>query len=225
MQPEVKKILSHSFIFENFTSEDFSLINDSFAKKEILAGEHLFLEGQDASAFFVIGEGKIKIYRISKSGDELILGIFGIGDTIAEAAVFDSGIYPAGALALEDSSLIRISKKNFINGLRTNPDLALKMLNSYSKKLRYLVNLISDISFKDIKSRLANYMINNLKVIDNEYYCILDLPKKDLASLLSTIPETISRSFDFFKKNRIISEHDKKILILDLEKLKILAEL
>jgi CRP/FNR family transcriptional regulator, dissimilatory nitrate respiration regulator len=225
MQSEIKNILTHSFVFENFTNEDLSFIKDSFSIKEIMAGEHIFMEGQDASAFFIIGKGKIKVYRVSKSGDELILGMFLPGDTIAEAAVFDSGIYPASAMASEDSVLVRISKRNFISGIRNNPDLALKMLNSYSKKMRHLVNIISDISFKDIKSRLANYILNNSTIQDNLHFCVLDITKKELSALLSTIPETISRAFDFYKKKKIITEQDKKIIILDEEKLKLYAEM
>jgi CRP/FNR family transcriptional regulator, dissimilatory nitrate respiration regulator len=217
--------LSNTFLFSAFSSDQLEMLKTSVSLKNVNSGDQIFLENQTASAFFIIVSGKVKIYKLSPSGDEHILHVQTKGDIIAEAAIFDLKTYPANCQALEQTELLRISRERFIEILRHNPELSLKMMASYSKRLRQFVHMVEDLTFRDIKSRLAKYLISNCTTEKDSVYCAMDLSKKEIASLLGTIPETLSRTLDFLKKKNLISEKDKKIIILDLDKLKILADL
>ncbi len=221
---DIRTFLSNTFLFHSFTGNEIGLLLTSASLKSVQKGEEIFSEGRDASAFFIVVTGKIKIYKISADGKEHTLHIHSPGDLVAEAAIFDSMVYPASCAALEDTVLVRISREGIINLIKEHPELSLKMMSGYSKRLRQFVAKIEELSLKDIKARLAGYLIENGTVENNNMVCRLKYSKKELASLLGTIPETLSRALAFLKQQKLISEKDNTIVITDPEKLRIFSE-
>lgn len=221
---EIRKFLSNAFLFTSFTEKEIDLLLASTSLKKVGRGEQIFSEGIDATAFFIVVSGKVKIYKLSPDGKEYTLHIHGPGDLVAEAAIFDLMVYPASCLALEDTTLMRVSREGFLSLIRAHPELALKMMSGYSKRLRQFVAKIEELSLKDIKSRLAGYLIENSSVENGVAVCHLSYSKKELSSLLGTIPETLSRALAFLKQKKLIIEKDNTIIIPDSEKLRIFSE-
>ncbi len=220
---DIRKFLSNIFLFNSFAEKELNLLESFASLKMVNKGEQIFSEGLDASAFFAVVSGKVKIFKVSPDGKEHTLHIQIPGDLVAEAAIFDSKTYPASCMALEDSTLVRIPREGFLNLIKSHPELALKMMGSYSKRLRHFVLKIEELSLKDIKSRLASYLLENSKVENNKTVCRLTYTKRELSSLLGTIPETLSRSFAFLKQKGLIVEKDNLIIIPDPDKLKLLS--
>jgi CRP-like cAMP-binding protein len=221
---DIRTFLSNTFLFHSFTGNEIGLLLTSASLKSVQKGEEIFSEGHDASAFFIVVTGKIKIYKISADGKEHTLHIHSPGDLVAEAAIFDSMVYPASCTALEDTVLVRISREGIINLIKEHPELSLKMMSGYSKRLRQFVAKIEELSLKNIKARLAGYLLENSSVENNNMVCRLKYSKKELASLLGTIPETLSRALAFLKQQKLIIEKDNTIVITDPEKLRIFSE-
>lgn len=221
---DLRKFLSNTFLFASFTEKEIDLLLSSTSLKKVGRGEQIFSEGIDATAFFIVVSGKVKIYKLSPDGKEYTLHIHGPGDLVAEAAIFDSMVYPASCLALEDTTLMRVSREGFLNLIRTHPELSLKMMSGYSKRLRQFVAKIEELSLKDIKSRLAGYLLDNSVVEKGITVCHLTNSKKEISSLLGTIPETLSRALAFLKQRKLIIEKDNTIILPDPEKLRIFSE-
>ncbi len=112
------KFLLSTFLFNSFTEREIALLSPSLSLKKVRRGEQIFSEGLEATAFFVVISGKVKVYKLSPDGKEHTLHIQGPGDLVAEAAIFDSMVYPASCAAMEDSTLVRISREAFINLLK-----------------------------------------------------------------------------------------------------------
>ncbi|HMK50730.1 MAG TPA: Crp/Fnr family transcriptional regulator, partial [Thermodesulfovibrionales bacterium] len=162
--------------------------------------------------------------KLSSDGKEYTLHIQGPGEPVAEAAIFDQMVYPASCTAIEDSSLVRISRAGILSLIRNHPELALKMMSGYSKRLRQFVAKIEELSLKDIKSRLAAYILENSTVEKGLTVCRLPYSKKELSSLLGTVPETLSRALAFLKQRGLIREESSSIVVLDPDKLRVLSE-
>ena len=224
LNSDIAQFLSTIFLFESLTADQIELLEAFSALKNFRKGEHLFSDGQRATAFFIIVSGKVKLYKLSADGNEQILHIQTPGDLVAEAIIFDFETYPAYCQALEDTTLIRLPKSEFIKLLEHFPGICFKIMSAYSRRLRHLVALIEELSLHDIKSRLAKYLIQNSRKENNQRFCELMLSKKDLASVLGTIPETLSRTLNYFKKEKIIAEKKNDIIILDLSKLKMYVQ-
>jgi CRP/FNR family transcriptional regulator, dissimilatory nitrate respiration regulator len=221
---DIHNFLLSTFLFHSFTEKEMGLLDTSASLREFRKGEQIFSEGIHASAFFIVVSGKVKIYKLSPDGKEHTLHIHGAGDLVAEAAIFDSMVYPASCTTLENSALVRISRDGILDLIRKHPELALKMMSGYSKRLRQFVAKIEELSLKDIKARLAGYLLQNSSLENGETVFRLKYSKKELSSLLGTIPETLSRALSFLKQKKLITETGNRIIIQDAEKLRLFAE-
>ncbi|MDZ7263628.1 MAG: Crp/Fnr family transcriptional regulator [candidate division KSB1 bacterium] len=221
---DIQSILSHTFLFESLSNEQLELISGSASVKKIAKGEHLFLEEQPATAFFLIISGSVKLYKLAPDGSEQILHVQQPGDLVAEAIIFEFKTYPAFCQALENTELIRFSKTEFLDLLQHFPEITFKMMAAYSRRLRQLVAKIEELALHDVKARLANFLITNATYDNNRWSTHLAMSKRDLAAMLGTIPETLSRTLNYFRRERLITEDKNEIVLLNKEKLKAIGE-
>ncbi len=187
-------------------------------------GEAIFSEGEEGAGLYVVISGRVKIFKLSMEGKEQILHIFGPGEPFGEVAVFTGRRFPAHAQALEDTRAFFFSRKEFIDLIRKDPSLALNMLAVLSQRLHRFSNLVENLSLKEVPGRLAAYLLylGEGKKASNEV--TLDITKNQLASMLGTIPETLSRILARMAKEGFIGlSGQRKIRILDLKGLEELA--
>jgi len=215
--------LKNTFPFDTFSDKQLEFIASFISLRKVGKNELIFSEGQKASSFFAIISGRLKIYKLSAEGQEHILEIHGKGDLVAEAAIFDKETYPAYCQAMEDSLLLRVPKVEFIEFVRKNPDASIQIMHSYSKRMRRLVKMLEELSMQDIKARLARYLLENADISGKTEIVSLTISKKELSSLLGTIPETLSRTLHFFRQEGLISVEKNEITILDQGELLLFA--
>ncbi|MFC1561742.1 Crp/Fnr family transcriptional regulator [candidate division KSB1 bacterium] len=217
---ELSEYIGNIFLFDSLSAEQIEHVSGFCSLFSVKSGEHLFLEGDSASAFFYLVSGKVKIYKVSPQGLEHTLEILESGSLIAEAAIFDRETYPAYCQTLEDSDLIRIPHIDFIETIERHPDIALKIIHAYSKRLRYFVAHTAELSMQDIKSRLVHYLLDNCSERQDGYVCELRITKKELASIIGTIPETLSRVLRNLTESGMIRQEKNRIYLHDMKRLK-----
>jgi CRP/FNR family transcriptional regulator len=218
----LKNILQKSKLFAGFDDSALENIVSASSLKKITKGEMIFYEKDPASAFFIVGDGKIKVFKLSSEGKEQILMIAKPGETFAEAALFGEGYFPASAQAMEDSLLLVVHRDQFVSLVKQNPNIALSLIARLSELLHKLNRLVEELSLTDITTRLAHYFINIIeeKKLSGETIVIQLAEKKTiLASQLGTIPETLSRSLAKLSKENIITVDGGNIKINDIDRL------
>ena len=156
-------------------------------------GESIFDEEDEGTGFFVVLSGRVKVFKLSPEGKEQILHIFGPGEPFGEVAVFTGRKYPASAEALEETRAFFFARKEFMDLIRRDPSLALNMLAVLSQRLRRFSGLIENLSLKEVPGRLAAYLLYLQEGKKGGDDLLLEISKNQLASLLGTIPETLSR--------------------------------
>ena len=190
----------------------------------IRKGQTIFEEGNEGSGFYVVLSGRVKVFKLSPDGKEQILHIFGAGEPFGEAAVFAGEKFPANAEALEESRVFFFPRLAFVELIGQNPSLALNMLAVLSRRLRKLASLVEDLSLKEVPGRLAAYLLYLSEVKKGGVEVQLDVSKNQLASLLGTIPETLSRILAKLSREGFIkSTGPRQIQLLDRKGLKELA--
>jgi len=98
------------------------------------------------------------------------------------------------------------------------------MLDALSDRLRQFTIQVEDLSLKEIPGRLATYFLQVSKEESRSDVFTLEITKAQIANLLGTTPETLSRVLSRMREAGIIEDKGKKIKILDIESLKNLAE-
>jgi CRP/FNR family transcriptional regulator len=180
-------------------------------------GETIFSEGDEGSGFYAILSGRVKIYKVSTEGKEQILHLFGPGESFGEVSVFTGQGFPADAAAMTAATVLFFPRGAFIGLIRDDPALALNMMAQLSQRLRQFAGLIEDLSLKEVPGRLAKYL---LFLSGREGGAVeLDVSKGQLASLLGTIPETLSRILSKMNRQGLIDSRGAQIRILDRQKL------
>jgi len=193
-------------------------------EQEYQRGQEIFAEGDEATGLFIVSSGQVKISKISAEGKEQILHIFGPYEPFAEAAVFTGSSYPAYATALCPSRVVFIPRAGFLELLKANPELSMNLLATLSKRLKHFSRMIEDLSLKEVPGRLAAHLL----LLDAQQggggTVRLPVAKSQLAGLLGTIPETLSRILQRMAAAGLIRVQGPEIELLDLERLRDLAQ-
>ncbi|MGE5681571.1 MAG: Crp/Fnr family transcriptional regulator [Bacillota bacterium] len=215
-------------LFSELDDQQLELINNICKTVQFKKHDTIFLSGNAYKGFYVVLKGKVKIYRLSASGKETILHIIKPVNMFADVPLFEGKCYPVNAETLEESVLLFIPKKEFIDLLESNVKICMKMLAGFAKRLKFLTQRLDELSNKEVTSRLAEYLIGEIekggKMVSTEPVLRLNDSKRTIASYLGTITETISRSFRKLQDDNIIKIEGRKIFIKDYPALKKLAE-
>ena len=150
--------------------------------------------------------GGINVHRVSAAGKEQTIHVFQPMESFAEASLASETGYPANARATVESTVLLIPKRDFIELLRSRPQLALRMLGSMSQHLRVLVGLLDDLTLKDMETRLANWLLKRCpRPLPNEAVSVqLDRTKRVLAAEMGTTSETLSRSLAKLREQKLL---------------------
>ena len=218
---DIRDAIKRCPLFAGVTNDDLDHLLRISKARESTKGELLFSDGEVAAGFFIVGTGKIKVFKLSPDGKERILHIVHPGGTFAEAAIFGSGTYPAYAQSLEASQLIFFPKREFLDLLRSDSQLAINMIAGLSRFLRQFANQIEELTFKDVPARLARYLLDLAG--DEAEQVELPISKSQLASKLGTVSETLSRTFRKLTDDDLIVVRGKVIELLDRDRLEDLS--
>lgn len=193
-------------MFESLSSTDLQTIGEFATLRRVTRGEYLFREGEPTSGFYVTHSGAIHVHRIAPDGREKTIHIFRAGESFAEATLPDGIGYPAHACCVEDGQVVFIPREEFLQLLKTRPDLSLRMLASMSQHLRVLVNALDDMTRKDVETRLAIWLLKRcVQPRSQEPQEIkLDVTKTMLAAELRVRHETLSRALARMRSLKLI---------------------
>lgn len=184
-------------LFSGMSDETLAQFTAKSPVRHYAKGEELFAMGDPASAFYFIIEGWIKLYRMTREGEESIINVFAPGETFAEAAVFGPmQRYPVNAQAVEDTALLEIPRSLFVEMIRADSDFALSILGAISAKQRYLIQQIEQLTVREAPQRIGTFLLRlcppeKTKGIE----VALPYDKSLIARRLNIQPETFSRAF------------------------------
>jgi CRP/FNR family transcriptional regulator len=216
---KIRQVISSSGLFQGLPERDIDEIMAIVVEKKYQRGQNIFFEGDPGNGFYMVSEGKVKIFKMSLGGKEQILHIFGEGEPFGEVPVFHGQPFPASAEALVKSSVLFFPRQKFVELVERNPSIALNMLAVLSMRLRRFTSQIENLSLKEVPARLAGYLLYLLEEQGQQDSVELEISKGQLASLLGTIPETLSRIFAKMSEEGLIEVVGRRINILDRQRL------
>jgi CRP-like cAMP-binding protein len=219
---DAASVLKKVTTFADLSENELELMAQRAVPKRIAGGETLFNEGDPCSGFYVIAEGRVRIFKTSPAGREQVLAIDGPGSSVAELPVFDGGKYPASCAAVEDSVLLFISKQDFQSLCLKHPEVALKVLRVIGRRLRGLVGIIEELSFATVRHRLAALLVRHAKQGEKTvqgWRFTLEMNNQELAAQIGTVRELVSRNLSRLQSEGLIEMDGRNFVVRDLKAL------
>ncbi|MCH4895372.1 Crp/Fnr family transcriptional regulator [Marinilabiliaceae bacterium JC040] len=211
--------LSH---FPSLTENDQRLLFNESLIKFYDKGENLYFEDDKLFGSYYIYSGIIKIYQTGSEGKEQIIRFSNSKELIAFRSVINQELACTSAKAIVESLMLYIPSKLLIKLLKSNSEFAFQMIRIVCSELGESNGYITDIAQKSVKRRLAEILVKltNSFGLDNEMVLKLSISREELANIVGTATETVIRIMKEFKNEKIIESRGRKLLILNLDRLK-----
>jgi len=155
----------------------------------------LFHQGEPATAFFIVIDGWIKLYRVTMAGEETVINVLTRGSSFAEAVAFTRASYPASAEAVSDARVVRIPADHLVHCIKDNPEIALAMIASTSQHLHHLVQQVEQLKAQSGVQRVAEFLASLCPIDYGPAMVALPYDKVLIAARLGLKPESLSRAF------------------------------
>jgi CRP/FNR family transcriptional regulator len=181
--------LMKTALFRGLDEDLIERLSSGSRRLEIARGEHLFLEDDEGSDLFVLEEGGVRLYKLSEDGQETTVKLVDPFEAFAEVAFFDDGRYPVSAVAIKYSVAWAISGSTF-QTLLEDPGFRGKFISTIIGRLRYLSQRIHYLTAYDVEQRFFRFLLEQYGPVER---CRIEMPKKEIAAAIGTIPETLSR--------------------------------
>ena len=218
-----KDYLRQTPVFSGLSDEELDELVPLVVKRRLRKDTVVFHEGDPGSAFYLVKTGRVKIYKSSAYGREQVLSILGDGQIFGDVPTFDGGPYPATAATMTEAEIYLIRREDFQGILRRHPEIALKVIQVLGARLRQSLELIRDLSFKQVPHRLAGLLLRMAREhgepTEAGTLIPLSLSRQDLADIAGTSRETVTRELKKMERAGLLKVNRRQIIILDHERL------
>ncbi len=215
------KNLHNISLFKNLSNEELKELGAYLAAASYKKKEAIFSEGEPPDWFYIVSSGKVKITKISHEGKEIILEVISPSDIFGGVAVLKNFPYPANAVAMEDTEVIKISRKNLMRLVDRFPNLMYCIALQLGDRMKSSYDSLKNIALERVEARIAALLLKLAgKVgVETKDGLLIDmrLTKQDVADMVGTTVETSIRTFSKFKKEGLVVDADGKIIIKDRE--------
>lgn len=185
-------------------------------------GDVILLEGEPCQAIYFVRTGRVKVFKTSPEGKEQVLKIMKAGDTFNEVPVFDCGPNPASVEAMDDTSVYLISGGDMQRLMREIPAISSNVIRILASRLRHLVELVEDLSFRHVTGRVAKILLQHARdssAADGGSR----LTQQQMATMAGTAREMVGRALKGLEQAGAIRIDRGRIAILNRELLERLS--
>lgn len=227
MSVEIDQVLRVAPIFGKLGPDDRRRLAEVARLHLYARGETVFSEGETPDCFCVVLKGRVKVFKMTPAGKDVILEIFGPGDPLGAVAAYEGRPYPASAVAIEDTSTVLIPRQAFFALLERHPTLVRGLLTGLTLRLVELANRVAELSGGRVEPRFARLF---LKLAHEQgrpdrggVFIPVTLSRQELADMTGTTIETSIRIMSRWGKQQIVRTEKDGFVVLDSHELDILA--
>jgi len=217
---EIKRVLAKFSLFRDLDDNELDKIVDISISREWKKNSHIFMQGDPLENVYFINEGKVKVYKSDANGREQIVAILKKGEMFPHVGFFRKGGYPGYSEVLEQASLVVVPISQFEKVLVDNPHLSIKVFKVLGEKIvdlqeRLEAQILNNTYEQIIKLLIRLGELHGEKQEDGTVLLKADFTNKDLANMIGTTRETVSRTLTKMKKDELITTDSNGNIILD----------
>ena len=206
--------------FIGLRTEELDYIRKLISEKSLNRGETIVLDGEPAKALYFVVSGAVKIFKISLDGKEQILDIIRPGQSFNDVPIFDNGPTPVSAQAMSQVLLYELDKNAVDTIIRKYPVVASNVITVLAKRVRILVSLVEDLSFRTVLGRVAKILLDNAADRKNPGP---RLTQQEMAAMAGTAREVVGRSLKALEEDGVIKLDRHRIVIKNRDSLREMA--
>jgi CRP-like cAMP-binding protein len=214
-------------LFRRVSADDRARIAALAQTRTYERGDHVFAEGDPSYFFFIVVTGRIKVYKHSPSGHDIILETFGPGGPLGAVAAYEARPYPASAAAMDQSMCLLIPRDAFFTLLERHPSLVRGLLGSLSLRLVELTTRLAELTGGRIETRFARLFLKLGDQLGTSQrggtFIPLPLSRQELADLTGTTIETAIRIMSRWGKDNVLLTEKDGFVLIDRQHLEALA--
>lgn len=217
----------HKSVFCSLNSEQLIDLDQHKGCDFYKKGEPIFKEGGYSRGLYCVNKGKVKLSRMGPTGKEQIVRFATEGDVMGYNSMLSKKSLSATAVVLEDASVCFIPSKQFFDLIKNEPKFSLELLELTAKNWNSASRLITDMAQKTTKQRLAEMLLwlKETFGLDEEDCIDVRLSREEIANMVGTATEAVIRLLAELKKEKLIGLEGKRIRLLDIHGLVMLADL
>jgi len=172
-------------------------------------GETIFCQGDMAQNIFVVLDGWVKLFRITPTGAEAIVGVFTKGRSFGEAVAFENAAYPVTAEAVTDARLLLVRTALLTTMMRDMPEIAMAIVSSTFRHLHSLVAQVEQLKAHTGAQRVAEFLLELCEVDSGSCTITLPYDKTLIAGRLGMQPQSLSRAFSRLEAQGVRIAHNQ----------------
>ena len=214
-------------IFRRLSPPDRERVASRAAVRSFTRGDMLFAEGDPSEQFLIVVTGRVKVFKTTPAGKDVILEIFAAGDPIGGAAVYEGWPFPASAIALEDTTCVAIARRDLFELLEQHPSLVRGLLAGLTMRLVELTTRLAELTGGRVEPRFARLFLKLASEVGRQErsgtFVPVVLSRQELADLTGTTIETAIRIMSRWGKQQVVMTEKDGFLVLDRHELDTLA--
>ena len=207
--------------FTDLGPAELESVKNLIFEKSADRAEMILLEGEPAVNLYFVASGALKVFKTSVEGKEQVLNIVRPGESFNDVPIFDGGPNPASAQAMGPVLLYGIAKSDMKAILGNYPQIALNVIKVLARRVRYLISLVEDLSFKHVIGRVAKILLAH---IGEDMGRGPRLTQQEMAAIAGTAREVVGRSLKALEEEGAIKLDRHRIIITDKEALQEITE-
>lgn len=221
---QIKSVLSQFSLFRDLDDQEIFKIVEISIARDLKKNSHVFLQGDPLTNVYFISEGKVKIYKSDSSGREQIVSIAKAGDMFPHVGFFRKGEYPAFAETIENAKLVVVPIDHFEKVLIDNPHLCIKVFKVLGEKIIDLQNRLEEQILNNTYEQIIKLLVRlsenyGTELEDGTVLLKSEFTNKDLANMIGTTRETVSRTLTKMKKEGLIELTENGDMLIDTDAL------
>lgn len=193
-------------LFALFSEADLQRVAAILRERQVRRGQVIFNQGDSLDSVYLVLEGLVKVVMVTEDGLEQVMNILSVGDIFPHVGFLEGGVYPATAIALEDTHLGLLLRADLLALVRENGDLAVGLLEMLGATIRTLQERISDLALRGLQARLAAalWRLARRNQANPGEAVTIGLTHQELSSLVGASRESVSRAISSLRKAGLV---------------------
>ena len=223
MDDDIARLLTRTELFAGIDAGAAEELAKRLVRRTYRRGQPLFHQGDEGDSLYVVVEGSVAVVVSSEDGDRMVLTTLQAPDVLGEIALLDGGSRSASAEAVEETTVLMLSRAAFLDLMRDHPPLVDQLLRSLGGLVRRLSEQASDFVFLDLPGRVAKVL---LRLAEDAAPGVEGIPvevavtQNRIAEMAGGSRQSINQILQAFQQRDLIELHGRRVMICQPDQLK-----